>query len=220
MNRSLLFTLLLSTLPVVACSWMLLPRGYNSFFGPSLLDTVMSPAWTVPSTSSLLRKFMDETTSMLPMPPSLPYEYMNHETNVTIRMKLPVGMNTENVQVQFDQENHVLTIRGKQMQESAVPKDAKETGGDSSAMTQSRSSSVFEFSQSFALDPDRMALDHLSAEFSDENVLTVTVPRLEPPAPVENPNIRTIPILASAKSSDEANGAASQPVAQEVAAVH
>jgi HSP20 family molecular chaperone IbpA len=218
MNRSLLFTLLLSTLPVVACSWMLLPRGYNGFFGPSLLDTMLSPAWTtVPSTTSLLRKFMDETTSMLPMPPSLPYEYMNHETNVTIRMKLPKGMTTDNVHVQFDSENHVLTIRGKQTQETPVPKEAKD--GESSAITTPRSSSFMEFSQSFALDPDRMQLDHLSAEFSDDGVLTISVPKVEPPAPVENPNIRTIPILKSA----HANGAANEeevPVAKETAAVH
>jgi HSP20 family molecular chaperone IbpA len=216
MNRSLLFTLLLSTLPVVACSWMLLPRGYNGFFGPSLLDTMLSPAWTtVPSTTSLLRKFMDETTSMLPMPPSLPYEYMNHETNVTIRMKLPEGMNTDNVHVQFDSENHVLTIRGKQMQETpaAIPKE-----GESTAITTPRASSFMEFSQSFALDPDRMQLDHLSAEFSDDGALTISVPKVEPPAPVENPNIRTIPILKSA----HANGAAKEevPVVKEAATVH
>jgi HSP20 family molecular chaperone IbpA len=211
MNRSLLYTLLLSTLPAVVGSWMLLPRGYNSFFGPSVFDTMLAPAWTttVPSTTSLLRKFMEETNSLLP--PSVPYEYQNYDTNVTIRLPLPAGLSPEHVQVQFDEEHQVLTIRGKQEEET------DHTPHDDAAMTTPRSRRVMEFSQSFALDPDRMQLEHVTAAWDDNHVLTIVVPKR--PEAVEPPSrhIRTIPILTASETAETANGAA--PVVTE-ATVH
>ena len=232
MNRLALITILSS--PTVAASWMLLPRYYSSLFGPSLLDSVfMTPSLLPSSTTmvpkvtestSLWNKLMDESNqmqqrmmSLSTMSPS--YEYKNYDTNITIRTHLPSSMTFENVQVQYDEPNQLLWIRGSNRDEQTktnngdttttskietTPNEKKDTA------TTMKSMSHIEFSQTFALDPNIVNVEGLMASHDDNNVLTVVVPKYENVDDTDKkPTIRTIPITASGNAATSTTTATS-----------
>jgi HSP20 family molecular chaperone IbpA len=228
----LLFTTL--AFPMVAASWMLLPRYYNNFFGPSLLDTMLttpsttsslSPSFTT-SPSSLLRTLIDESnqlqqqmlTSMSSLSPT--YEYMNHETNVTIRMQIPTNMNIENINVQYDEPSHLLWIRGSQSTKDEKNNDhSKEevssTSAAETALAKSTMTKHYEFTQTFALNPKIVNVDQFTAHF-DHDMLTIVVPKYKIVKEEKQTKVRTIPITSSTNNHlnhNNNNGATTTTVA-------
>lgn len=217
MNRLALLSVLAS--PIVAQSWMLSPRYYNSLFGPSLFDQMLTTTTTpnraitmVPQPSSLLRQLIDETNqiqqqmmslSMSSVLPTSSYEYLNNESNITIRMKvIPDQMPLENIHVQYDEPNQLLWIRGKY---DHVKEHTHEEANGSTVTSEnatgpkstSKSSSHYEFSQTFALNPKLVNVEQLTAQYNnDDHTLTVTVPKYEIKEQEQlPPSIRTIPIM-------------------------
>ena len=219
MNRLALFTILAS--PTVAASWMLLPRYYSSLFGPSLFDTVFMTPSLLPSSgtmvpkvtepTSLWNQLMDESNqmqqrimSLSTMSPS--YEYKNYDTNITIRTHLPPSMTFENVQVQYDEPNQLLWIRGSNHDEQMNTKNDDSTTKAQSTQNEKKevstptmkSVSHYEFSQTFALDPSIVNVEHLTARYDENNVLTVVVPKYEHVDEANpKPAIRSIPITTT-----------------------
>lgn len=114
---------ILATLPVAAASWSLVPRYYDSLFGPTLLDTAMI------SPSQMLRN-MDRSLSRT----SPRYEMTDDEKEMRIVLDLP-GVDVENIDVSFDSDHNVLSVSGH--------RESSENG----------SSYSYRFSQSFSLDP-------------------------------------------------------------------
>lgn len=120
MKRSLS---VLATLPTAALSWSLVPRYYDSFFGPTLLDkALMSP-------TQMLRN-VDRTLSRT----SPRYEIMDNEKEMRIILDVP-GVNAENINVSLDNKNNVLSVSGHR------------------ESSENESSYSYSFSQSFSLDP-------------------------------------------------------------------
>lgn len=221
MNRLVLFIILLS--PTVAASWMLLPRYYSSLFGPSLFDTMFMTPSLLPSSStmvpkvtesnSLWNRLMDESyqmqqrmMSLSTMSPS--YEYKNYDSNITIRTHLPSTMTFENVQVQYDEPNQLLWIRGSNDNHETVNTNSGESKATTTASEHDKkdvstatmkSMSHYEFTQTFALDPNIVNMEHLTASYDDNTrVLTVVVPKYEQiDDSQKKPALRTIPIATT-----------------------
>ena len=227
MNRLALFIILAS--PTVAASWMLLPRFYSNLFGPSLFDTMFVTPSLLPSSSttgtmvpkvtesnSLWSKLMDESKQMQQRMMSLStnYEYMNYDRNITIRTHVPPSMTFENVQVQYDEPNQLLWIRGSNDKNEIVntnngesttttKSDPSSQGKNDVPITTKKSMSHYEFTQTFALDPNVVNVEHLMASYDDNTkVLTVVVPKYEQiDDNQKKPAIRTIPIATTTTTS-------------------
>jgi hypothetical protein len=82
---------------------------------------------------------------------------MNHEKNVTIRMKIPDSMKIHHIQVLYDQEHHILSIHEHHgHSENTVPaanpdnKDSSDgTSSSSTSTSSSTNNSHVEFTQFF-----------------------------------------------------------------------
>ena len=169
----------------------------------------MVPKVTEPT--SLWNQLMDESNqmqqrimSLSTMSPS--YEYKNYDTNITIRTHLPPSMTFENVQVQYDEPNQLLWIRGSNYDEQMNTKNDDSTTKAESTQNEkkdvstptTKSVSHYEFSQTFALDPSIVNVEHLTARYDENNVLTVVVPKYEHVDEANpKPAIRSIPITTT-----------------------
>ena len=227
MNSRLALLSMLAS-PRASASWMLLPRYYGNLFGPSLLDSMFNTPSLLPSSSStmiprftestsLWNKLLDESNQMQQRMKSLSfmspsYEYKNHDTNITIRTHIPSTMNFENVQVQYDEPNQMLWIRGSSdHNEQQMNGESKDTTTDPPTdkkngevgPTTMRSMSHYEFSQTFALDPKIVNVEQLSAHYDeDDKVLTVVVPKYDNADDEhQKPAVRTIPITSTATTN-------------------
>jgi hypothetical protein len=127
---------------------------------------------------------------------------MNHEKNVTIRMKIPDSMKmVHHIQVHYDQEHHILSIHGSHREHHGHPENTMPDSSDgTSTSSSSTSKSHVEFTQSFAMDPNVVDLDHIIAQLDDHGVVTVMVPKFNVPPIGKHHHIRSIPVWTAAEA--------------------
>ena len=130
-------------------------------------------------------------------------------------------MTFENVQVQYDEPNHLLWIRGNNHDKQTYTNSGESTttetettpnGKKDVPTTTMKSVNHYEFSQTFALDPNIVNVEHLTASFDENNVLTVVVPKYEQVDDAnQKPAIRTIPITTTGNATTTAEATSTSP---------